>query len=334
MGQDEEMKNQNNPNQKGLNEGADQKIDDVPLFKKKKIIIPFFIILIAAIIGVYWYIGQLGYVSTDDAFVDGNQLSVSSKILGRITNLKVDEGDSVKQGQLLVQLDPTDLEAQENQAKAMLALDQESITLAKVNVEKAQDDFNRAQTQFKDNVIPKEQFDHMQKALEAAKAAYNISLSKVGTAKAQLKVIKTQLQNTEIFSPMDGVVAKRWVLAGDVVSPGQPIFTIYNLKDIWVTADLEETKLASIHIGDTVDISVDTYPNQDFKGQVFQIGSNTASQFSLIPPSNASGNFTKVTQRIPIKISIKPVAANGQQDPPKNIKLLPGMSVEIKVKVK
>jgi membrane fusion protein, multidrug efflux system len=334
MAQEEEMKKQNNPDSKGVNTDTDQNIDDVPLFKKKKIIIPFLIILIAAIIGVYWYIGQLGYVTTDDAYVDGNQLSVSSKILGRITDLKVDEGDSVKQGQLLVQLDPTDLQAQESQAKAMLALDQESITLAKVNVEKAQDDFKRAQTQFKDNVIPKEQFDHMQKALEAAKAAYNISISKVGTAQAQLKVIKTQLQNTEIFSPMDGVVAKRWVLAGDVVSPGQPIFTIYNLKDVWVTADLEETKLGSIHLGDTVDISVDTYPDQNFKGQVFQIGSNTASQFSLIPPSNASGNFTKVTQRVPIKISIKPVTKAGQQDPPKNIKLLPGMSVEIKVKVK
>ncbi len=334
MAQDEDMKNQNNPNQKGLNLDKDQNIDDVPLFKKKKIIIPFFIILIAAIIGVYWYIGQLGYVYTDDAYIDGNQLSVSSKILGRITDLNVDEGDTVKQGQLLVKLDPTDLKAQESQAEAMLDLDKESITLAKVNVEKAQDDFKRAQTQFKDNVIPKEQFDHMQKALEAAKAAYNISVSKVGTAQAQLKVIKTQLQNTEIFSPMDGIVAKRWVLTGDVVSPGQPIFTIYNLKNVWVTADLEETKLGSIHLGDTVDISVDTYPDQDFKGQVFQIGSNTASQFSLIPPSNASGNFTKVTQRVPIKISINPVIKNGQQDPPKNIKLLPGMSVEIKVKVK
>jgi len=334
MAQDEEMKNQNNPNPKGKNPNGDQNINDVPIFKKKRVLIPFFIILLAAAVAVYWYIGQLGYIYTDDAYVDGNQLSVSSKILGRITDLNVDEGDTVKQGQLLVKLDPTDLKAQENQAEAMLALDKESITLAKVNVEKAQDDFKRAQTQFKDNVIPKEQFDHMQKALEAAKATYNISVSKVGTAQAQLKVIKTQLENTEIFSPMNGVVAKRWVLAGDVVSPGQPIFTIYNLNDIWVTADLEETKLGSIHLGDTVDISVDTYPDQKFKGQVFQIGSNTASQFSLIPPSNASGNFTKVTQRVPIKISIKPVIKNGQQDPPKNIKLLPGMSVEINVKVK
>lgn len=334
MEQSQEMENQKKAGNNMTNKNGDESINNVPLFKKKRIIIPVLIILLAAAAAVYWYIGQLGYVSTDDAFIDGNKLSVSSKILGRITNLAVDESDTVKKGQLLVQLDSTDLKAQESRAKAMLALDNESVTLAKVNVEKAEDDFNRAQRQYKDNIIPKEQFDHAQKALEAAKATYNIAITKIGTAQAQLKVIKTELQNTQIYSPMDGVVAKRWVLTGDVVSPGQPIFTIYDLKNIWVTADLEETKLAPVHLGDTVDISVDTYPDQEFTGQVYQIGSNTASQFSLIPPSNASGNFTKVTQRVPIKISIKQVRNNGKEDPNESIKLLPGMSVEIKVKVK
>ena len=336
MEQNQDMENQKKPGNKKIEQKSegDKAVNNVPLFRKKRIVIPFLIILIAAAAAIYWYIGQLGYVSTDDAFIDGNKLSVSSKILGRITDLAVDESDTVKQGQLLVQLDSTDLKAQESQAKAMLSLDNESVTLAKVNVEKAEDDFNRAQRQYKDKIIPKEQFDHAQKALEAAKASYNIAVTKIGTAQAQLKVIKTELQNTQIYSPMDGVVAKRWVLAGDVVSPGQPIFTIYDLKNIWVTADLEETKLAQIHIGDTVDISVDTYPDQTFRGQVYQIGSNTASQFSLIPPSNASGNFTKVTQRVPIKISIKPVANNEDEDPNESIKLLPGMSVEIRVKVK
>jgi membrane fusion protein, multidrug efflux system len=336
MEQNQDMENQKKPGDKNIGQknGGEKAVNNVPFFRKKRIIIPFLIILIAAAAAVYWYVDQLGYVSTDDAFVDGNKLSVSSKILGRISNLAVDESDTVKQGQLLVQLDSTDLKAQESQAKAMLSLDNESVTLAKVNVEKAEDDFNRAQRQYKDKIIPKEQFDHAQKALEAAKASYNIAVTKIGTAQAQLKVIKTQLQNTQIYSPMDGVVAKRWVLTGDVVSPGQPIFTIYDLKNIWVTADLEETKLEPVHIGDTVSISVDAYPDQNFSGQVYQIGSNTASQFSLIPPSNAAGNFTKVTQRVPIKISIKPVTANGQADPDQSIKLLPGMSVEIKIKVK
>ena len=334
MEQNEEMKDQKNKDSKGLSTEGEQNIDDVPMFKRKGVIIPFIIILIAAIGGIYWYIGQLGYISTDDAYIDGNQLSVSTKILGRITKLTVDEGDTVKTGQLLVKLDSTDLMAQENQAKAMVELANESIKLAQVNVAKAQDDFNRAQKQYNDKVIPKEKFDHAQKAFEVSKAELNIDKTKIGTAEAQLNVVKTELNNTNIYSPMDGVVGKRWVLKGDVVQPGQPIFTIFDMKNIWVTADLEETKLTNIHIGDKVQIFVDTYPNQNFEGKIFQIGSNTASEFSLIPPANASGNFTKVTQRIPIKISIEHISSNGQQSKSDPIQLLQGMSVEIKINVK
>lgn len=283
---------------------------------------------------IYWYIGQLAYVSTDDAIIDSNRLSVSSKILGRITDLTVDEGDSVQQGQLLVQLDSTDLKAQEIQARASLNLARESINLSAVNLSKAQEDFNRAENQYKEKIISEENFQHIQSALEAAKAQLNIDKTKVETSRAQLNVIKTELLNTSIYSPMNGVLGKRWVLKGDVVQPGQPIFTIFDLNNIWVTAFLEETKLGSINIGDKVEISVDAYPDQNFKGIVFQIGSNTASQFSLIPPSNASGNFTKVTQRVPIKITIEPLNEMGKPDPSDNLKLLPGMSVEIKIKIK
>ncbi len=303
------------------------------IFKKKRFIIPAIIIILFIAVAVYWYLGKIGHVSTDDAFIDANKLSVSSKILGRITLLTVDEGDSVKKGELLVALDSTDLKARENLAAAALNLATQSLSLAEVHVAKAQDDFNRAQTQFKDKIIPKEKFDHANSALEAAQAEYKIDKSKIGTAKAQLHVLKTNLLNTKIYSPMDGVVGKRWVLKGDVVSPGQPAFTIFNLKNIWVTAELEETNLASIKLGDKVQISVDAYPDQKFEGEVYQIGSSTASQFALIPPSNASGNFTKVTQRVPVKISIKPVESNGKKDSAGEFKLLPGMSVEIDIKV-
>jgi membrane fusion protein, multidrug efflux system len=315
-------------------ENTDEKINDVPFYRKKKIFIPTLIILIVAVLGVYWYIGQLAYVSTDDALIDSNRLSVSSKILGRITELTVDEGDSVKQGQLLVQLDSTDLKAQEILARAALNLARESIKLSRVNLSTAQEDFNRAEKQYEGKIISEENFQHIQSALEAAKAQLNIDKTKVETSRAHLNVIKTELLNTSIYSPMNGVLGKRWVLKGDVVQPGQPIFTIFDLSNIWVTAYLEETKLSSINIDDKVEISVDAYPDQNFSGKVYQIGSNTASQFSLIPPSNASGNFTKVTQRIPIKISLEPVNEMGSPDPSDNLKLLPGMSVEIKIKIR
>ena len=298
------------------------------LIKQKRIWIPFLIILIAGIVFWFWYKGQLGYVSTDDAYIDGNKLSLASKMLGRITNLYTDEGDNVLKGELLVRLDSTDLIAQRDQALNSLKLSKDNIQLAQVNLDKAGQDFQRAKQQYESKIIPKEQYDHAQSALDAAKAEYNIAKTKIGTANAQLNVINTQLRNTEIYSPMSGVVAKRWVLTGDVVQPGQPIFSIYNLDSIWVTADFQETDLASIKEGEDVEIDVDSYPDNNFSGKVIQIGTNTASQFALIPPSNAAGNFTKITQRIPIKISIHP---DGKSNSP--LRLLPGMSVEVKIKV-
>lgn len=297
--------------------------------KQKKFWIPFLIILIAALVFWNWYKGQLGFVSTDDAFIDGDRLSLASKMLGRITDLYADEGDNVAKGELLVRLDSTDLIAQREQAFNSLKLAKDNIQLAQVNLDKARTDFQRSQQQYESKIIPKEQYEHSQSALDAAQAEFNIANTKIGAADAQLNVIKTQLQNTEIYSPMSGVVAKRWVLKGDVVQPGQPIFSIYNLDSLWVTADLQETDLSSIKEGQDVEINVDSYPNHNFEGKVVQIGSNTAAQFALIPPSNAAGNFTKITQRIPIKISIHQTGSNENDA----AKLLPGMSVEVKIRV-
>jgi membrane fusion protein, multidrug efflux system len=321
-------KDKSKPNGKDENNKSNSK----SLLKQKKFWIPFFIILIAGIFAWKWYEGQLGYVSTDDAFVDGNKLSLSSKVLGRITNLYTDEGDKVTKGELLVRLDSTDLIAQRDQAMNYLKLSQDNIQLAQVKLDKAQTDYDRAKQQLENKIIPKEQFDHAKSDLETAQAELNIARTKIGSSKAQLNLINTELQNTKIYTSMDGVVAKKWLLEGDVVQPGQPIFAIYNLDSLWVTADLQETDLASIKIGEEVEIDVDSYPDNIFKGEVIQIGSNTASQFALIPPSNAAGNFTKITQRIPVKISVEHIESknqNSNNDP----KLLPGMSVEVKIKV-
>jgi membrane fusion protein (multidrug efflux system) len=306
-------------------------IESVPLYRNVKIVIPLFLVVLAiAIFAWRYYITLRDFVSTDDAYIDGDRVSVSTKILGRIDQLTADEGDSVRQGQILVRLDDSDLRAQEAQAKASLVFARENISLAKVNMDKARMDYERATTQFNQSVIPKEQYDHAQSELESSKARLNIAIAQTAAAQAQLGVIQTQLTNTVIESPMTGVISKRWVLSGDIVQPGQSIFTIYNVKDVWVTANLEETSLSNLRLGDKVEISVDSYPDAKFIGTILRLGSNTASQFSLIPPNNASGNFTKVTQRIPIKISIERTDSNRSQ----NINLLPGMSVEVKVRVR
>jgi len=307
---------------------GEEAIEQIALYRKKRVIIPLSIVVIIGAVALwYWYMNLRGFNSTDDAYIDADRVVLSSKILGRISQLTAGEGDTVVIGQIIVRLDDSDLRAQEQQSRAAVNSAQQNVTLAKVNLDKAIMDFQRADKQYRDKVIPQEQFDHAQKAREAAEAQYAVALAQVEAAKAQLAVIQTNLQNTVIASPLSGEVAKRWVLVGDVIQPAQPIFSIYNLDSVWVTANFEETKLSTLRVGDQVEITVDSYPAHEFRGKVFQLGSYTAAQFSLIPPNNASGNFTKVTQRVPVKISIE--NPSSQRTP-----LLPGMSVEVKVRVK
>ncbi|MCX6835841.1 MAG: HlyD family secretion protein, partial [candidate division Zixibacteria bacterium] len=297
------------------------------LHRKKRVFIPALLMLVVAVLVVfYWYNYLRGYVATDDAVIDSDAVTISSKILGRIVTLDVDEGDSVKVGQLLVQLDDSDLKAQEAQARAALDYVQQNVPVARIALDRARDDFDRASIQYSDHVITREQSDHARKALEMAQAQEAVALSQVRASEAQLTVIETQLTNTSIIAAASGVVARKWVVPGDIVQAGQPIYTLYNLDDVWVTANFEETKLASIHHGDSVEIFVDAFPDHKFAGRVELVGAAAASQFSLIPPNNASGNFTKVTQRVPVKIAFTNL--NGGQ-----LALLPGMSVEVKIRV-
>ncbi len=281
--------------------------------------------VLAATGGWYWYTNVKGYVETDDAIIDGYQSTVSSKVLGRIAGLLVNESETVKAGQLLVQLDDADLQAQQAQDRAALGSSEQDIALARVNLAKAQNDFQRVDTQYQGEFISKQEFDNARTALDVAKVNYSRAVATHKTVQSKIGVDATNLQNTRILAPIDGIVAKRWALTGDVVQAGQSIFSIYDLKNVWITANFEETKLAAIHTGEAVAITVDAYPGRRFAGKVKEIGTNTAAQFSLIPPNNASGNFTKVTQRVPVKIGIEQVDSGHQ--------LLPGMSVEVKVKV-
>ena len=190
--------------------------------KKRLFLLALFLAVIAGLMYVYWYFNVRGFVSTDDAFIDGDRVSLGSKMLGRITALSVDEGDRVSKGQLLVQLDDSDLQAQKTQAEANLDLARQSVALSKVNLQKAQDDYSRGTNQFKGQIITQENYDHITKALDVARAQYGIELARVKAADAQLGVIQTQIENTRITAPIPGIVAKKWALAGDVVQPGQP----------------------------------------------------------------------------------------------------------------
>ena len=304
----------------------------------------------------YWYREYQKYIKTDDAHIDSDNVAISSKILGRIMHLYADEGDSVKKGMLLVDLDSTDLIAQVQQAialknqntaalsqvEAKYRFDLESMKVPEVGLEKAKEDFARAKSQLAGQVITKEAYDHANKALETAiaqndaarsqlkvsKAQTSSASAAIESAQAQVNVLQTMLHNTKLYAPVDGIIAKRWLMAGDITQSGQSIMTLNNNKNIWVSVYLEETKVGGLRINQKARFDVDAYPGVVFTGKVFSIGSNTAAQFSLIPPNNAAGNFTKVTQRVQVKVSI-----DGTEDQTKlsAYKLLAGMSVVMKI---
>ncbi|MGE5393137.1 MAG: HlyD family secretion protein [Candidatus Saccharibacteria bacterium] len=325
--------------------------------KSKKVYIPLVLITVLILIGiVYWYIDYSKYIKTDDAHVETDNVSVSSKILGRISGIYAQEGDSVKKGQLIAVLDSSDLVAQKNQAiankltseaainqaEARYQFDLKNNQVLEISLQKAQDDFARANSQFQGGVITQEQFDHAKKNVETAKAQLEAARSQakvssasiasahatVANADAQIKVLQTQLNNTRLVAPSDGLIGKRWLLPGDIAQPGQSIFTIVNNSQQWVSVFLEETKLGDLHIGQPVIFTLDTYPDVTFTGKIMTLGSNTASQFSLIPANNASGNFTKVTQRVQLKVSIDGTREGKELT---QYRILSGMSAVVKI---
>ena len=313
----------------GVNPGSETGKKQKKKSKTGSVLIAATLILLLLGAAAYWYVEKVGFVSTDDAYIDANKLNLSPQIMGRVVALYADEGDVVRKGELLAALDSSDMKARLNQASVSLSNAHLGIKLAQVRLDQTRINLNRAEIQIKGNVIPRARYDNVLKAFQAAKVELEIAKSKISTLNSAIQVIKTELAHTKLYSNISGIIAKRWILTGDVVAPGQSIFTIYNLKNIWVTAMIKETDLNKISLGDTVNIQVDAYPDTKFTGRIFLIGSNTAALFSLIPPDNASGNFTKVTQRIPVKISIKPVGKTLLK-----YGLLPGMSVEIKLKAK
>jgi len=341
-----------------MKENMEKKTEEKVIRKKSiGVYIPLVVVVLVVLAGsYYWYREYQKYIKTDDAHIDSDNVAISSKILGRIMHLYAEEGDSVKKGMLLVDLDSTDLIAQVHQAIALKAqnsaalsqseakyrFDMESMKVPEVNVEKAKEDWDRAKSQFAGQVITKEAYDHAKKALDAATAQYDATQSQlqvskaqtqsaasaIESAQAQVNVLQTMLKNTKLYAPVNGVIAKRWLMAGDITQPGQSILTLNNNKNTWVSVYLEETKVGQLHLNQKAKFDVDAYPGVVFTGKVISIGSNTAAQFSLIPPNNAAGNFTKVTQRIQVKVSIDGTENNSNL---KNYQLLAGMSVVMKI---
>lgn len=275
-----------------------------------------------------WYVHKREYVWTNDAYLDGYQIQISADIEARIIQLFVDEGDVVKQGQILCQLDESILNSQKEDALTNVALLEQTLKLQRIEMEKLRDIYRVAAQEYENEIISYINFDKIEKDFHLTQAAYGVAEANLTNGIAKLGVIEELLQHTHIYAPRDGAISKRWVVAGDVAKIGEPLFSLTDVVNIWVTANLEETKVGRIQPGDEVQIHIDAYPDREFTGRVFEVLASAASKFSLIPPDNATGNFTKVVQRVPVKILLD----IPKTSPP--LYLYPGMSTEIYVSVK
>jgi membrane fusion protein, multidrug efflux system len=288
------------------------------------------------------------YESTDDAQIDGHIDPLSSRIDGTVVSVHPEDDDRVKQGELLVEIDPRDYEVAVEQAEARLGLALAQVGSAKqdyaatlANVReadatnfKAQRDARRYTILLDQQVVPQEQDDQytaiarvdaakVDSAREAAGSALKAIAARhagADAAKAALDQALLNLSYTKIYAPANGIVGKRAVQLGSRIQPGQTLMFVTETDDIWVTADFKETQLARIHRGEKVSIHVDTF-GRNYRGYVAHMPGASGDRFSLLPPENATGNYVKVVQRLPVRIVFEP-----GQDP--DHQLHPGMSVE------
>ena len=257
--------------------------------KKNKMIYIFAAsaVLLGAFLTVY-IIKGFGRISTDDAYIEGRIHNIAAKINGTVKEVRIDDNQAVKKGDILVEIDPVDYELKVSEAKA-------NLDIRKASFEQALRDKKRTEALYKQEVLSKEQ-------QEKALTAYNLARAQLKATDAQFKIALRNLEYTKIYSPSDGYVTSKSVEIGNQIQPGQPLMAIIALDDIWVVANYKETQLKGVKVGQRVEIKVDTYPGRIFTGEVDSIMAGTGAAFSLFPPENALGNYVRVVQRVPIKI--------------------------------
>lgn len=325
--------------------------------EKKKIVFLVIFVVVAIVAVVLWWLNYRKYISTDDANLDTYRISVSPQVMGQVARLYVMEGDTVKQGELLLVLDDSvasarvrQAEAQREQQSAQLASQRVNLVTARKELNIARlteqlnlENYRRAKAQYERNVISLEKFQDVEQAWKTSRLQTEIARDRFPVVEAEIKATEAVIRATEaaiasartelgyyrVTAPADGIIGKRWVLPGDMVEAGQTAFTLNRGTDIWVAVYLEETKFKEIYLGQRAMFTLDAYDKLTFEGRVYYIGDNTASEFALVPPNNASGNFTKVTQRIPLKISIDKVEGDDGQKV--RVKLVSGMSATVKI---
>jgi len=306
--------------------------------RKRALLILATVVVIAAVVwALYYFLVGRWHESTDDAYVQGNVVSITPQAMGTVVSIGADEGMKVAAGQVLVQLDPNDAQVAYEQAVANLAgtvrqvrglysavnAGQADLQARQVAVQKAQADVTRREGLVATGAVSAEELSHARDELAAAQAALSGSqeqLSRnralvdattvsdqpqVRAAAAQLRTAYLNVQRAQIVAPVSGYVAKRSVQLGQRVQPGVTLMTIVPLEQLWVEANFKETQLAKMRIGQPVELHSDLYGGDvTFNGHLTSLGMGTGSAFSLLPAQNASGNWIKIVQRVPVRVDI------------------------------
>ena len=328
---------------------------------RRVLLIVVIIAIAAAVIPGYRYYEYIeSHVSTDDAYVDGTVALVSSRVAGTVTNLYVEDNWTVKEGQLLLTLDPRDFEVKVDQAQAQLERARQSVdelyagvqaarsgvSLVQSQLKQAKIDFDRAKSLKDQGVVSAEQYDQANTGLRVAVADEALAehqlaqaQAALGTqtddqsrydrplvkqAEAALEAARLDLGYTKLTAPFSGVVTHKTAHVGNRVQVGEPLLAIVPLGKLYVTANFKETQLTDVRVGQKAEIVADIYPGYTFKGHVDSISMGTGAAFSLLPPENATGNWVKVVQRVPVKVVIEgPI--------PEDKPLRLGLSVEVAI---
>jgi len=315
---------------------------------------------LAVLIGVgIVYVSGGRYADTDNAYVHTHMVTVSADISGRIVDLKVHENQPIKAGDVLFQLDPEPLQIAVDQAKAnvedarnkIIGLKaayrtrQEDLKAAEANVGFAQRELQRREKLVAGKIISQSDFDEARNrydvtANEAASIRQDISriISQLGgnpdidpeshpsyrMAQAALAEAELNMRRGTVVAPADGVVAQvDTVRPGDYINAGAPVFSIVSQQDAWIEANLKETDLTYVKPGQKAEVTIDTYPGRTFTALVDSIGMATGAEFSVLPAQNASGNWVKVVQRIPVRLHVV--------DMPADTTLRAGMSAVVEI---
>ncbi|VUD69187.1 Multidrug export protein EmrA [Thalassocella blandensis] len=295
------------------------------------------VILGVSVYSAYFFFHARYFESTDDAYVAADMVQITTEIGGTVSAVYVDDTQHVKQGQVLLQLDPADAEIALQAAEAELARTvrsvrglysrskglEASIRANQVSLKSAQEDLERRQMAARDGGVSSEELQHAQdqvaqldatliatkEELETTNAQIdNTSVTnhpQVRAAAAQVRQAALSLKRTEVRAPISGVVARRNVQIGSRIAAGSPLMAVVSLDDVWVDANFKEVQIKNMRVGQPVAIHADIYGNDvEYPGKIVGLGAGSGSAFALLPPQNASGNWIKIVQRVPVRIAL------------------------------